>query len=236
MEQLANANNDIISSLILNGDLSKMTPEQKIGYYKNFCESLGLNPLTQPFQILVLNNKHKLYATKDATDQLRKIHNVSIIKLEKSIESGLCIFTAYAKSNGKEDASSGAVTIDGLKGEALANAIMKAETKAKRRVTLSICGLGLLDENEVTDIPQAQTITVENIQPKIEAKTEEELSIDDLHKEFLPLLATYRMIVGEAKAAVYDPDNWKTERTAKSYGYAINTIKEMIAKAQPVNA
>ena len=35
-------------------------------------------------------------------------------------------------------------------GEFAANAIMKAVTKAKRRVTLSISGLGFLDETEVT--------------------------------------------------------------------------------------
>ena len=33
--------------------------------------------------------------------------------------------------------------------------MMKAETKAKRRATLSICGLGLLDETEVSTIPGA---------------------------------------------------------------------------------
>ena len=32
-----------------------------------------------------------------------------------------------------------------LNGEDLANAMMKCETKAKRRVTLSICGPGMLD-------------------------------------------------------------------------------------------
>ena len=31
--------------------------------------------------------------------------------------------------------------------------MMKAETKAKRRVTLSICGLGVLDETEVENVP-----------------------------------------------------------------------------------
>ena len=46
-----------------------------------------------------------------------------------------------------------------LKGEALANAMMKAETKAKRRATLSICGLALLDELEVETIPNAGMAT-----------------------------------------------------------------------------
>src|SRR5215831_11658866 len=36
-----------------------------------------------------------------------------------------------------------------MNGRELANARMKAETKAKRRATLSICGLGILDETEL---------------------------------------------------------------------------------------
>jgi hypothetical protein len=51
----------------------------------------------------------------------------------------------------------GAVSLVGLRGEALANAIMKAETKAKRRATLSICGLGFLDETEIETIPDARS-------------------------------------------------------------------------------
>jgi len=48
------------------------------------------------------------------------------------------------------------VPIQGLKGLDLANAFLKCETKAKRRVTLSICGLNMLDETEVDDIPARQ--------------------------------------------------------------------------------
>jgi hypothetical protein len=38
---------------------------------------------------------------------------------------------------------------------------MKCETKAKRRATLSICGMGILDETEVDDIPANQKAPVE---------------------------------------------------------------------------
>lgn len=56
---------------------------------------------------------------------------------------------------GRSDEAIGAVSVAGLRGDALANAIMKAETKAKRRVTLSIVGLGWLDESEIETIPAA---------------------------------------------------------------------------------
>jgi phage tail sheath protein FI len=44
---------------------------------------------------------------------------------------------------------------------------MKAETKAKRRVTLSICGLNMLDESEVESIPQQakQVTSVVSVKP-----------------------------------------------------------------------
>jgi hypothetical protein len=67
--------------------------------------------------------------------------------------------TVRAKDRqGREDESTGAVTVGDLKGDALVNALMKAETKAKRRVTLSIAGLGWLDETELETIPQSRPI------------------------------------------------------------------------------
>ncbi len=61
-------------------------------------------------------------------------------------------------SKGREDESIGALPITNLKGEALSNAIMKCETKAKRRVTLSICGLSMMDETEVESIPNHKIV------------------------------------------------------------------------------
>lgn len=143
---------DVITSLVLNGDLSKMNEVQKVDYYNSFCRHLKLNPLTQPFQIINMKGKLVMYARKDATDQLRKIYGVSVTDVVKEEVSGIYMVTVKGKDkSGREDAAIGAVTINGLQGEALANAIMKAETKAKRRFTLSICGLGILDETEVED-------------------------------------------------------------------------------------
>lgn len=145
----------IIESVIARGDLSQLKPEERVLYYKATCDSLGLNPLTKPFEYITLNGKLTLYARKDATDQIRARRNVSIVKLEREIVNDVYVVTAYAEVAGRGDSSIGAVNITALKGDALANAMMKAETKAKRRVTLSICGLGMLDETEVETIPNA---------------------------------------------------------------------------------
>ncbi len=145
---------EIIESVIVKGDLSKLTPAERSRYYMEVCKSVGLNPLTKPFEYITLNGKLTLYALRACTDQLRTIHGVSVEELAESEREGVFIVTAKVKNKeGRTDISKGAVTISGLKGEALANAMMKAETKAKRRATLSVCGLGFLDETEIETIP-----------------------------------------------------------------------------------
>jgi hypothetical protein len=147
----------IIESVITRGDLAKLTAEERTRYYSEVCRSVGLNPMTQPFQYINLSGKLTLYARKDATDQLRQIHSVSLTIASREQVGDVYVVTARATTaSGRVDESIGAVSIGSLKGDALANALMKAETKAKRRVTLSICGLGLLDETELETIPGAQ--------------------------------------------------------------------------------
>jgi hypothetical protein len=149
-----------IEQVLISGDLSRLTSEQRVSYYNKTCESLGLNPLTQPFAYINLNGKLTLYARKDCTEQLRGIRNISIGIASREVVEGVYVVTARATNQaGRSDESIGAVPIDKLTGEARANCMMKAETKAKRRVTLSFCGLGILDETEIESIPGARVET-----------------------------------------------------------------------------
>jgi len=151
----------IIEEVVVSGDLAKLNPAQRVQYYNRVCESLGLNPFTKPFDYITLNGKLTLYARKDATEQLRRAQRISITGLDAKLVDDLYIVNATAMApDGRIDQATGAVNVGGLKGEAKANAIMKAETKAKRRVTLSICGLGWTDESEVDSIPGAQKVAV----------------------------------------------------------------------------
>ena len=164
----------LVEKVVVGGDLSVLQPRERLLYYKQVCESVGLNPLTKPLEYIKLNNKLVLYAKRDATDQLRKIHGVSIKIVCREKVDDLYIVTAQATDkSGRCDESTGAVNLAGLKGEAAANAIMKAETKAKRRVTLSIAGLGLLDETEVSTIPGAVEVPLETFTPITAAQVTE---------------------------------------------------------------
>ena len=152
----------VIEQVVMQGDLSKLNPEQRVTYYRKVCESAGLNPFTRPFDYISLNGKLTLYAKKDATEQLRKLNGISIEKMESQIIDDLYIVKVTATTkDGRIDQSTGAVTIGNLKADAKANAIMKAETKAKRRVTLSISGMGWTDETEIESIPHAKPVEVD---------------------------------------------------------------------------
>jgi len=197
---------EVIKSLVLDGNIGKMSPDQKVQYYRHLCQSLGLNELTQPVQVLMLQGKETLYATKSATEQLRQIHGVSVDRIDQKIDRDICITTVTVRDkHGRLDGATGAVNIAGLKGDALANAMMKSETKAKRRATLSICGLGMLDESEIETIPGARAESVhsepvqipQSIAPSITAAASPEM--DDFIQRFM---AAHEMADAKGKSAI----------------------------------
>lgn len=151
-----------IERALLQGDLSQLTDEQRLAYYQRVCESLGLNPLTKPFEYLRLNGRLVLYANRSCADQLRQIHGVSTEIVSQQQVGDLYVVHVRARTrDGRVDEDLGIVSTRELAGDALGNAILKAVTKAKRRVTLSICGLGWLDETEVESIPGAVRVSAE---------------------------------------------------------------------------
>lgn len=146
---------EVMERVLGAGDLSQLSKEERAHYIVKVCESAGLNPLTRPFDIITLNGKPTLYASKGATDQLRRLHNITLRIVDQQRVEDVHVVTVEATTpDGRTDTDIGAVALGSAKGEALANTLMKAVSKAKRRVTLSICGLGLLDESEFDTIPR----------------------------------------------------------------------------------
>jgi hypothetical protein len=152
----------IMESVILRGDVSGLTPMQKVQYITSLNESCGLNPIQGGFQLLKLSGREVAYAPKSVTEQLRMIHGISVVeKTSDRVDDIYIVNIKVQNGQGRTDIATGAVNIAMLKGDALANAIMKAETKAKRRATLSIAGLGILDESEIETIPNASKMDIE---------------------------------------------------------------------------
>lgn len=152
----------MLENVLVTGDLSKLNPGQRLDYYRQVCQSMGLNPLSKPFDYINLNGRLTLYAKKDATDQLRKIHGVSIDDIDiQETQNGFRVKVKGHDREGRSDVEIGCVAKNDMRGN-IQNAEMKAVTKAKRRLTLSLCGLGWLDETEVETIPDARPVIVDD--------------------------------------------------------------------------
>jgi hypothetical protein len=144
----------VIESLVMRGDLSGLGPDERAKFYTAMCEGLGLNPYAQPFAFLRLNGKEVLYATRGATDQLAAMHSVTRETIDGPKVIDLvgtklvfCAVRATLPSGRYETSTATVPLVDPV------NVLMKCETKAKRRATLSILGLGVLDEQELETIP-----------------------------------------------------------------------------------
>lgn len=235
-------NSTAVESALVQGNLRSLTTDQRIAYYNATCESLGINPLTRPFEYLDLNGKLTLYATRACTEQLRSSRKVSLTITARGRVGDVYVVTARATTpDGRTDESTGAVAIVGLKGDALCNALMKAETKAKRRVTLSICGLGFLDESETETIPNAKIVVEQKLSDGGVRPAISEADIETIHAEFSDENPWFHRIESErspsrGKALCDLPDSaWEkilanTEKALMHFSLADQTaIRECLA-------
>lgn len=154
-----------IAALMTSGDLAKMTKVEKDKFLVELAKLHNLVPWPPPFQIIkTKDGRELLYATKSCADQIRKIHGISLeityqgpLKLGATEDPNVYVVQCKATDReGRTDEELGSVWIKGLVGEDLANATMKAITKAKRRVTYAITGLSVLDETEIGFASQTQ--------------------------------------------------------------------------------
>jgi hypothetical protein len=222
---------EAVHHAVILGDLSRCTKRQLMEYHNEVCKSLGLNALTKPFDYLMLGKageqKLTLYANKNCTDQLRALHGISIAIVEEREAGGLYFVKARAQiaSTGKADEDYGVVPLPDWMREpknaaALANTYMRCVTKAKRRVTLSICGLGgIMDETELDTVPadEKRVLDLRGME-------------DDDVIELLPEKQKPRRLPTEQEAAAFNPPdspppphgngkvktNGSGERTARS--------------------
>jgi hypothetical protein len=159
MSELVQQSTDVavkVYESLVNGDLAPLSTEERINYYRSVCRSVGLNPLTKPFEFMLLNGKVRLYALKSCADQLRAIHGISIDPpIVVETDQWITVTVTGTDRTGRRDSEIGVVSAKDMQSHH-GNALMKAMTKAKRRLTLSMCGLGMLDETEVDDIPGYQ--------------------------------------------------------------------------------
>lgn len=150
---------EAVEAVLASGDISKLTSEQRANFLMNMAKALGLNPLSRPVDLIKTQDGRLVpYFNKGATDQLRGMHKVNLEIIDRSfVEDDIYMVKARATMpSGRTDESLATVYMKGKVGDDRANQYMKCETKAKRRVTLSILGLNFLDALEVETIPAFQ--------------------------------------------------------------------------------
>ena len=226
MAEQNNISGALMEKVILGNDLSGLTSIEKVQYINGICRTLGLNPATNPIKIMKFQNKEIPYCSKDGTEQLRKNHNVSINNIETKIIEGIYIVTAQASTpDGRNDSSTGVISIKGLVGDALANAMMKAETKAKRRVTLSICGLGFASEEELeTKVNLDAHRQASEHQKKLTKQIKEEKDFSQLELDFVEFMAAIHESESEEQLKTVFTEIKKTDFKSKP-----DLMKKLIA-------
>lgn len=146
----------VIQRTLLDGNLTHLSEAEQVDYYLQLCRHLNLDPMTRPFDRLETETPEgkkqiRFYANKNCAEQLRKISQISIPAdaLITSIQGQYFIVkvTVFAP-DGRTDTDQGVAYLDPKKPWLHENAMLRAVTKAKRRATLSLCGLGMIDETE----------------------------------------------------------------------------------------
>jgi hypothetical protein len=149
MLEKRNTNQSAKEQIILGGDLTSLTAVERVHYYLELCSYLGLDAIAHPFDYIKSKGRLSLYINAAGTAQLRKLHNISLRITKREVVEDVYIVTVLALcTNARSEESSGMISIAELKGEDKCNAMLKAETKAKRRATLSVCGLGWVADTD----------------------------------------------------------------------------------------
>lgn len=140
-------------------DTSALPTEHRSALLTGLARRLGLNPLSGAVMFLRTNGRETLYVTKAGTDQIaarerlkrETIRGPEVVEIEKR-KVVICQVRATHPDGRSEVSTATLALTDPI------NDLMKCETKGKRRATLSVCGLGLLAEDEIETIPGAYSV------------------------------------------------------------------------------
>lgn len=180
-----------LAHVLGSGDLARLTNEQRVAHYLRLCHSLGVNPLSRPYDWLVMDGKLVLYPNKSLAEQLRRQHEIRVqivreesidldtddpmyvVKVEGTTPTGrtdqatkYVPLTAYNSKTGKTYR---------LTGTQRANAYAKAETGAKRRLVFSMVGMASPPDPDETR--GDRFVTVDGVGRIIDNPTQEQQAL-----------------------------------------------------------
>lgn len=160
---------ELKAKIALTGNLAPLSDPERWEYYQAYCQYLGLEPITRPFDLLHTFEKNPdangkaiekviLYANASCSTQIADKREVTYSRpiYESTPIPGVFAVWVEAKlPNGRSTWREGIVDAVYHKGKNLENAIKRATTQAHRRATLALCGIAMPDESELADIEGA---------------------------------------------------------------------------------
>lgn len=164
-EEDKDAANAAVEAALMTGDYSKLSNTARFAMVKLTCDRLQVDMTQSPFKWgKDQKGKLMLIPVKNLYQQLRANRNIKceVTKQELNLELGIFLVEVVATMpDGRSDLDIGVVGIKTpqdklLSGEALANKMMVAITKAKNRATGSLCGVGGMDDSEVASVREMQ--------------------------------------------------------------------------------
>jgi hypothetical protein len=176
-----------MSAYLRTGDLTSLPEPEKDKVLVKMCAHYGLDPIMRPFVMITLNGKQIWYPTKAATDQVAVKFKLTreLLEIKENVERGIleCRVRIFQDANVRSETFVAAVSISEfvktnggqivtkiISGEAYANALMKVESKAKRRATLGWLGITDYYENDGSEITDKHMV---NVTPMAELQIEE---------------------------------------------------------------
>ena len=137
------------------GRCDGLSDEQKAEYVNYLCSKVGIDPTFRPIDIIATKNGLKPYLNKGAGEIIRDTRKISIDDMQIKEVNNMWVATCRVKSlDGRIDTDVGVCPKTGTQKSPMApnDSLMKAVTKAKRRATLSMCGLGaIIEETHPTE-------------------------------------------------------------------------------------
>lgn len=146
------------------GDFSVLSNEERNVFVEHICETYNLDKSSVPVRFVTDNKSKKVipYLARTATDQLRMNLNISVIEqnVQFSPNGIACIVTVKVQDDkGRTDMDVGSVFLGNATGDDYAKQIMSCVTKAKRRATISLSGIGILDEAEIMSMTSEEVLS-----------------------------------------------------------------------------
>ena len=212
LDQFGNNKSQELEKIILNSDLSSLSGEQRVNFYYQVCDQYGLDPFTRPFEFIKMNGKLVLYATKSCASALQELKSISVEIVKQEAFQDVWIVTVRGTRSDEKAADGrviaenvGITPIKGLSGDQLSNSIMKAVTKAQRRLILQMCGLGSTDETELQSIANVSPQPV----VKVEVDEQGEIAAEEvIEPEPSPVA---QRVVNDTRAVNSDEEDWRLQ-------------------------